>query len=99
MVSDAFSGAGWVMTLTQPGLGTDTLVHPLRRGVQKLLLLGYTLQRGPSRQTAGLTLLCFFLIYTSITDISLEQACKYTSAQLTPDLLVLKAVIHLFDRV
>lgn len=98
MVSDAFSGAGWVMTLTQPGLGTDTLVHPLRRRVQKLLL-GYTLQRGPCRETAGLTILCFCLIYTSITDISLEQACKYTSAQLTPDLLVLKGVIHLFDRV
>lgn len=31
-----FSGAGLVMTLTWPGLGTDTRVHPLRRRVRRL---------------------------------------------------------------
>ncbi len=46
------------------------LVHPFRRRVR----IGYTLQKSPSRETAGLT---------SVFDTYLDQACKYASAKST----------------
>lgn len=64
------------MTLTRPGLGTDTLVHPFfGEGC------GNSAARTKRRETAGL--LSKQLIYKSIIDTVLEQACKYSPAQST----------------
>lgn len=76
-----FSGAGSVMTLTPPGLGTDTLARPFWRRVLGLYSSHTHCCKGPSRETAGLTWLALYPVYRSFIDTSLEQACKYASAQ------------------
>lgn len=71
-----FSGAGLMMTLTRFGLGTDTLVHPLRRAM-RLLCCSDT--QGASGLQVWLHLrnsrhlfyfIFFYLICTSIIDAS-----------------------------
>lgn len=93
-----FSGAGLMMKLTRPGLGTGTLIHPLRRAVW-LLCRSHTncrkvrAERDCRSDFAYQTAATCFLICTSIIDTSPEQAC---SANLTLDLLVLNQSFAIF---
>lgn len=70
------------MTLTRPGLGTDTLVHPFfREGCGNSAAQIHSAKRTKQRETAGL--LSKQLIHKSINETFLEQACKYSPAQST----------------